>query len=320
MKIVKPTTLYKYKKFDTFTLDALINDQVFLANPNVFNDPLDCKPHIFDDISNVDELFEIMKKMVYKASLHKNYSNYLPLIKQYSSYDHFFQMIDSITLDDTESYTESIKSGYSYDKNDYKLTLLNIIEDLLYHKGTGILSLASDYKCPLMWSHYGDQHNGLCIGYKPDGEINEFFSRKRILEVDYDSPRTVETSLIKEAVNGSVDADDEIDKIIYTRKANQWKYEKEFRMIGKIGLARSPFILSDITFGLRCNDSVMYSVIMALSNRPSTLDKSNDAVVFYKIRETKGSFDLKREKISLDDLWSLPKEHHYIKMLALSKQ
>ncbi|WP_034455792.1 DUF2971 domain-containing protein [Buttiauxella noackiae] len=310
----KPTTLYKYKKFDTFTLDALVNDKVFLANPDTFNDPLDCKPHILDDIFNTDELLEILEKMVYRKALINNYANHLPLIKLYGSIDRFYKMIDSLTLDYVENYTKSIKGLYSSDPNDYKLILLNNIEDHLSQKGTGILSLASDYKCPLMWSHYGDQHNGLCIGYKPNGEINEFFSKKRILEVDYDSPRTVETSLTKKAfLEGSQDAEDKIDEIIYSRKANQWKYEKEYRMIGQIGLTRSPFILSDITFGLRCNNSVIYSVMMALSHRPSTRDKSSDAVNFYKIRETKGSFDLEREKISLDDLWSLPKEHQYNK-------
>jgi hypothetical protein len=31
------------------------------------------------------------------------------------------------------------------------------------------VALGARADCPLMWSHYGDQHNGICIGYSiPD--------------------------------------------------------------------------------------------------------------------------------------------------------
>lgn len=38
-----PASLFKYRGFDRFALQGLIDDKIWLAAPNTFNDPLDCK-------------------------------------------------------------------------------------------------------------------------------------------------------------------------------------------------------------------------------------------------------------------------------------
>ncbi|BBV17371.1 DUF2971 domain-containing protein [Citrobacter portucalensis] len=311
--------LYKYKTFDTYTLDALISDKIYLSDPNNFNDPLDCKPHVVNDGLNISELSYVLKKMLFRSSYSQNIHTYLPLLKQYGSFDNFYRMIDSITKSDTDEFICAVESFYSDDTVEYELILINSIQEQLTNQRIGVLSLASQYNCPLMWSHYGDQHNGVCIGYKIPGDADEFFSRMRVLKVDYDKPRQINVSLIKAACDGDSDAEFEIDNIIYSRKADKWAYEEEYRMISKVGLHPSPFILSDITFGLRCNPSVMYSVMVALSRRQSSLSDTKDAVKFYKMVQSKGSFVLNREPITFDDLWALPKDHQFIKNMALER-
>ena len=34
-----PSRLYKYREFDTRTLEMLVSDQIYFANPSMFNDP-----------------------------------------------------------------------------------------------------------------------------------------------------------------------------------------------------------------------------------------------------------------------------------------
>ena len=46
-----PAKLYKYRGFNGQTLDCLIGDQLFYADPNTFNDPLDSKPCVRPDMN-----------------------------------------------------------------------------------------------------------------------------------------------------------------------------------------------------------------------------------------------------------------------------
>ena len=51
-------------------------------------------------------------------------------------------------------------------------------------------SLAARSECPLMWSHYGDQHKGLCIGYSMPNSAAE-----NIHKVTYGGSRLIEADL-----------------------------------------------------------------------------------------------------------------------------
>lgn len=57
-----PTHLYKYKSFSVDSLDLLVSDKLYFANPNSFNDPLDCNPSVRDNMHDVDALKKILKR------------------------------------------------------------------------------------------------------------------------------------------------------------------------------------------------------------------------------------------------------------------
>lgn len=50
-----PKKLFKYKKFNDDCMELIIDDYLYFANPAQFNDPLDCKVSILDDVN--DEWF-----------------------------------------------------------------------------------------------------------------------------------------------------------------------------------------------------------------------------------------------------------------------
>ncbi len=77
------------------------------------------------------------------------------------------------------------------------------------------------------------------------------------------------------------------------RKATPWKYEDEWRLFDKIGLNDSPLAMNDITFGLRCPDSIIHTVVNALSSRSGGIE-------FFKIRQVRGSYELRREPIDYE--------------------
>ncbi len=103
--------------------------------------------------------------------------------------------------------------------------------------------------------------------------------------------RVIETSLVKAMLDGNDQAQKKVDQAVLSRKAAAWRYEKEWRLIGPRGQGNCPLELEEIVFGMRCAETVKYAVVKALIGRTRP-------VKFYDIRESRGSFLLK--KYSLD--------------------
>ncbi len=45
-----PKRLYKYRDFSNRTLDMVVSDNVYYADPSTFNDPLDTRPSLKTDL------------------------------------------------------------------------------------------------------------------------------------------------------------------------------------------------------------------------------------------------------------------------------
>jgi Protein of unknown function (DUF2971) len=180
-----PRWLYKYKAFNVNTLGLLSSAHVYYANPEKFNDPLDCKPTI-----QIDTDRSSLEKLCYKM-----------LVAAYSE-EHARRKITEnryLSEEDDEGNRDSETEAHYYMQ-----LLASDIKGLLYSEfgKKGVLSLAEQWNCPLMWSHYADQHRGLCIEY--DTTDNEC---PKIMAVDYRRPRSIRvTDLVAWKVNGSADA------------------------------------------------------------------------------------------------------------------
>lgn len=64
MMLKIPSRLYKYKSFSVDSLDLLVSDRLYFADPTTFNDPLDCNPSVLNDIDDAYELNAILHKLV----------------------------------------------------------------------------------------------------------------------------------------------------------------------------------------------------------------------------------------------------------------
>jgi hypothetical protein len=67
-----------------------------------------------------------------------------------------------------------------------------IQEELRKTHATGVLSLSARFDSPLMWSHYADQHRGVCVEY----DVSELTSTD-LHEVSYGTSRRVLASQIR---------------------------------------------------------------------------------------------------------------------------
>lgn len=179
----------------------------------------------------------------------------------------------------------------SVEENETWLLLNDIERELHRWYERGVCCFSTTYSSPLLWSHYGDQHKGLCIGY-----TTERSPIPQLKKVVYGGSRAINSSTLCDAFlrENEVAAAD-VDRDVLTRKAKGWKYEAEWRLIGQQGLHSSPLLLAEITFGLRCSQAVKHAVIQALDGR----DKK---VAFYEMHSIRNSFGLRRRSVDIDEI------------------
>lgn len=286
--------LYKYRSFSVTTLESLCRDSLYFAHPGTFNDPLDCNPTIECD-SETDELQKLLtfliKKRVSKETLESLEKVRIQGKKAATHAEKIAQ---------TEAENKLASIAYHATNPDYEvgvseaerwLIVQEIERELKRHYDRGVCCFSTNYSSPVLWSHYGDQHKGICIGYSLDRK-----QRPNPQKVIYGKSRSIKTStLVKAFLDESKEVIECLDQEIFLRKAKGWSYEKEWRLIDKQGMQISPLLLKEITFGLRCTASVIHSIVQSLSGRNSSVD-------FYEMYEVRGNYTLRRREVDLGEL------------------
>jgi hypothetical protein len=292
-----PDRLYKYRAFSNRTLDALISDQIFFAAPSSFNDPLDTKPSLHADL-DVDALADILGRLVeQRISVEMDAAARTIKYRGPKTLNH----IASLSRRRAEQVIAEIRYSatnpeYEVDDSSRLLFVQYVEDELLQRYDKGVVSLAGRFECPLMWSHYGDQHKGLCIGYSvPDSAV------ENLHKVTYGGSRLIEASAVAAMLGGDAAARRKVDEAVLTRKALDWRYEREWRLVGPRGAQHSPLELEEVVFGMRCAHTVKYAIVKALADR-------RRPVKFYEIRERRGGFLLSRHILDVNELAaSLPR-------------
>lgn len=288
-----PLVLYKYRDFSARTVAMLCSDEIFYADPSTFNDPLDSRPCIAADcdIPTLEKtVYELIRRRIEAEMLagaqRVKYKGPKTLahIEKHSrrAAQQRFETISYYATD--PEYTGERTYIYS------RFLTEEIEQELLLQYDKGILSLATRNNCPLMWSHYGDQHRGLCIGYSV-----RYPAQSQLYKVQYGGRRDVQASTVAAMLRGDATARTIVDSTVLLRKAQDWRYEKEWRMFGPKGKHDSPLELVEIIFGVRCENTVKHTIARALDLRARP-------VKLYEMHEIPGTFCLKRRILNVDAL------------------
>lgn len=229
---------YKYRQWSQQTIEVLLNKEIYFANPASLNDPLDSTCDITLEYQKVVDKFDpkLDEETNRKAFL-------LHLLNQKSVYN-----------DGTEE----------------QKTLNEVLQTFL--KDVGIFSLSKTARDALLWSHYGDAHRGICLGFETDELIGVrnlvcgsvqylahppyqdiFIELMTVLgkfvkpwEPDHHYPDELGTAFSqyqkKKLLEGNLMV-----------KSEKWKYEEEYRLIN-VTAGRDKFssqALKEIVLGSR---------------------------------------------------------------------
>ena len=266
-----PPLLYKYKTFGHFLLEELCGSATYFASPKSFNDPLDSKPSIQDDLSLSD------KELLLTALLREQEPEKVP--------DQVFGSFAYLAREDA--------SATEYAARYTRLITSDIERLLLQEVGLrGIFSLAERWDCPLMWSHYARNHEGICLEYSTHDHV-----ANNLLRVHYGSDRAIALSdLFAWKVNNAPGARQRVLELAFLSKAEAWNYEKEWRILGKNpGSHSAPLELTGVYFGERCSAAIQTMIVR-------TLCDVIPRIAFYQVRFDPRTFDLRKQAIDTDEV------------------
>jgi hypothetical protein len=151
----------------------------------------------------------------------------------------------------------------------------------------GVCSFTLDLKSSLMWSHYADDHRGICLTYSfPESFFHD--NSGQILgtdKVDYGTnPLSNWFVEVAPSLNSFEEFGISLIKKILVVKAQPWDYEKEVRIVRKTEGVHviDKLYLKQVCFGLRTSQSDM-ALVQAL------LDDCGYDVVLCRMIRTAGS-------------------------------
>lgn len=83
----------------------------------------------------------------------------------------------------------------------------------------GVLCFSRSYSNPVLWSHYGDRHKGICLGFDVWDKLTQ--------KITY----TSKPLDFNESYNADIDSSKDIGLACLTTKFDHWIYEDEVRVI-----------------------------------------------------------------------------------------
>ena len=256
---------YKYKYIDDSDDEHLdhsrrifTNNELYFSKVSAFNDPFDCRFRLALGMSQ-EEQIAYSKRMIKKHERGLNRQQRNAHARQ-----------DVRALSDPAFKAAANKS--LRDKID----------------SWGVCCVSEVGEDILMWSHYANAHRGFCLQFSNELSVPDLKqSRRRIvpLTIKY-SPDYPTADPVSENRNNVV--------VPLITKAEQWKYEQEWRMINPSGPGSYPFpshCLTGVIFGLLMSEEHKQLI------RTWCKDRHPD-IQFYEARQSEDSYSLNIDEIS----------------------
>lgn len=93
------------------------------------------------------------------------------------------------------------------------------------HAAMGMLCFSKNWKNPVQWSHYADNHRGICLGFDVHDDL--------LQEVDYVTER-VECTLAEIQESSDKETHENLIHVMMATKYADWRYEQEVRVFSML--------------------------------------------------------------------------------------
>jgi hypothetical protein len=96
-----PKRLYKYRDLSNRTIEMIVSDQVYFANPNAFNDPLDTRPSLKTDLDKAE-----LEKILWTFIEQRTSAEFFAAAKKINISDP--EILDQIEMDSYRQVAENL--------------------------------------------------------------------------------------------------------------------------------------------------------------------------------------------------------------------
>ncbi len=199
------STLYKYRCWSNdYHKTLLTKNEIYFSSVDEINDPYDCKIPLRYDL-----LTEQQWRLQLEAFLKMKYVEF-----------------DDQQID--EKINEIMKSGGPGSATSQQVILDNQEKYRVGHFGLFSSSLVCDHV--MMWSHYGDSHQGFCIGFDQVRLVSFLQGISHAHHFFLEPLKVAYVPEIPELIPIEYSFEDQIVRPIEI-KWDIWKYEEEVRLI-----------------------------------------------------------------------------------------
>lgn len=274
-------TLYKYRGNSEFTDKIFLEQNIWLSNAENLNDPFECT---IQEIAK--EYIEIQVKTMKKAHI-EGFVQFAKMSPDPSKSAVLKKVMKATKLTQKHKIVRDAYIKYAGTRITNPIDTFKNFDKQI--QKAGIFSMSEDPLNELMWAHYGENSNGIAIGFSV--ENNSLLNDKdKCLKVEYsdelpkfDSDGFItETSMYANGTNKQKIAfhDSTLKKSIST-KSKLWEYEKEWRYVEpNPGAYPLPSKISEIIFGLRTDNKTQIKYFSLAENLPNFKE-----IKFYKVRK-----------------------------------
>lgn len=253
--------LHRYHKIDDNFLDSLKQNYLWFSNPEDFNDPFDCNLQF--DFENTPEEIEAFCKEI----------NEMP--------ENAHRRMNEGQL--RARINELISNPEIFIKND-------LDQNIEETKKLGICCFSESDRNLLMWSHYADKHQGVCLTFDANCNKDLFLAYPFCVEYLTKFPKI---NWIKD--RGKF----KLRRFAFATKSSEWSYEEEVRIIrddrnapyrGKVKFKKEA--LREIKFGNKSTTDDRNIVKSVLNNATGY-----DHVRFYLAKRKRLDFAIEYEEV-----------------------
>jgi hypothetical protein len=242
-----PENLFKFRKLNLTLEKILMNNELKFSSPIEFNDPFDCRI-VPDSNVNIEDLTLFIETNVPSIS-HKDALS-----------------IAKTNFENPDELAKQMRKSIEKTMND-----------------SGICCFSKSKSNLLLWSHYSDNHKGVCLNFNLLNDL-EFFSIPTIVEYQREYPK----------FNFLIETSSFVSKLIKT-KSIDWIYEEEIRIHNVNGHGFYKFkkeSLVELIFGCQSDDNEIKRIIK--------IAKSNgyDHLIFSKAKTKNYKYELEFEQIN----------------------
>lgn len=186
--------LFKYLPYNHYSLQILINRELWLGPPDMLNDPFEGE-FIIKNYKNLqnDSFIEALLKAKWSNS------NYYDIV-----------------------YSEN-QTLFKYDDNAFLNCLYDYLNDRIKRK-FGTTSFSKNCDKMSMWSHYADSHKGFVIVFDREKLKRKIDYDTKLVDVSYKGFPEIEIEFTEGKITFS-------GKKLLTSKLPEWKEEEEIRFI-----------------------------------------------------------------------------------------